>query len=124
MAINYELIYKGAISLGGGNFEPLSAQPLDSRTVVPTLAGLQNYIDNGAAYAGMLVYDEETKKHYEVKVIDGILSYRQFGLTQAELEKLITDNTTAAMEFKGATAVLPENPAKGDMRIGYFFCLF
>lgn len=115
MAINYELIYKGAISLGGGNFEPLSAQPLDSRTVVPTLAGLQNYIDNGASYEGMIVYDEETKKHYQVATIDGVLSYRQFGLTEAELNDIITNATTAAMEFKGATATLPENPAKGDM---------
>lgn len=115
MAINYELIYKGAISLGGGNFEPLSAQPLDSRTVVPTLAGLQNYIDNGASYEGMIVYDEETKKTYQVQTIDGVLSYREFGLTQAELKDLIASETTAAMEFKGATATLPENPAKGDM---------
>ena len=114
MAINYELINKGGISLGT-NFELLSEKPLDSRLVVPSLDGLQNYIDSAAAYEGMIAYVTSEKKHYEVKVIDGVLSYRPFGLTEAELNDLITNATTAAMEFKGATAVLPENPAKGDM---------
>ena len=114
MAINYELLNKGGISLGT-NFELLSEKPLDSRLVVPSLDGLQNYIDNAAAYEGMIAYVTSEKKHYEVKVIDGVLSYRPFGLTEAELNDLITNATTAAMEFKGATATLPENPAKGDM---------
>lgn len=114
MAINYELINKGGISLGT-NFELLSEKPLDSRLVVPSLDGLQNYIDSAAAYEGMIAYVTSEKKHYEVKVIEGVLSYRPFGLTEAELNDLITNATTAAMEFKGATATLPENPAKGDM---------
>lgn len=114
MAINYELINKGGISLGT-NFELLSEKPLDSRLVVPSLDGLQNYIDSAAAYEGMIAYVTSEKKHYEVKVIDGVLSYRPFGLTETELNDLITNATTAAMEFKGATATLPENPAKGDM---------
>lgn len=114
MAINYELINKGGISLGT-NFELLSEKPLDSRLVVPSLDGLQNYIDSAAAYEGMIAYVSSEKKHYEVKIIDGVLSYRPFGLTEAELNDLITNATTAAMEFKGATATLPENPAKGDM---------
>ena len=114
MAINYELINKGGISLGT-NFELLSEKPLDSRLVVPSLDGLQNYIDSAAAYEGMIAYVSSEKKHYEVKVIDGVLSYRPFGLTETELNDLITNATTAAMEFKGATATLPENPAKGDM---------
>lgn len=114
MAINYELLNKGGISLGT-NFELLSEKPLDSRLVVPSLDGLQNYIDNAAAYEGLIAYVSSEKKHYEVKVIDGVLSYRPFGLTEAELNDLITNSTTAAMEFKGATATLPENPAKGDM---------
>ena len=114
MAINYELLNKGGISLGT-NFELLSEKPLDSRLVVPSLDGLQNYIDNAAAYEGMIAYVSSEKKHYEVKIIDGVLSYRPFGLTEAELNDLITNATTAAMEFKGATATLPENPAKGDM---------
>lgn len=114
MAINYELLNKGGISLGT-NFELLSEKPLDSRLVVPSLNGLQNYIDNAAAYEGMIVYVSGEKKHYEVKTIDGVLSYRPFGLTEAELNDIITNATTAAMEFKGAAATLPENPAKGDM---------
>ena len=114
MAINYELINKGGISLGT-NFELLSEKPLDSRLVVPSLAGLQNYIDNAAAYEGMIVFDKDTKKTYQVQTIDGVLSYREFGINENELKDLIASETTAAMEFKGATAVLPESPSKGDM---------
>jgi len=97
MAINYELLNKGGISLGT-NFELLSEKPLDSRLVVPSLDGLQNYIDNAAAYEGLIAYVSSEKKHYEVKVIDGVLSYRPFGLTEAELNDLITNATTAAMD--------------------------
>lgn len=114
MAINYELINKGGISLGT-NFELLSEKPLDSRLVVPSLTGLQNYIDNAAAYEGMIVFDKDTKKTYQVQTIDGVLSYREFGLTENELKDLIAAETTAAMEFKGAASTLPENPSKGDM---------
>lgn len=114
MAINYELINKGGISLGT-NFELLSEKPLDSRLVVPSLAGLQNYIDNAAAYEGMIVFDKDTKKTYQVQTIDGVLSYREFGINENELKDLIAAETTAAMEFKGAASALPANPAKGDM---------
>ena len=114
MAINYELINKGGISLGT-NFELLSEKPLDSRLVVPSLAGLQSYIDNAAAYEGMIVFDKDTKLTYQVQTINGVLSYREFGITENELKDLIAAETTAAMEFKGATASLPTNPAKGDM---------
>ena len=58
MAINYELLNKGGISLGT-NFELLSEKPLDSRLVVPSLDGLQNYIDNAAAYSLKFLSDEE-----------------------------------------------------------------
>ena len=85
MAINYELINKGGISLGT-NFELLSEKPLDSRLVVPSLAGLQNYIDNAAAYEGMIVFDKDTKKTYQVQTIDGVLSYREFGINENELK--------------------------------------
>ena len=114
MAINNELINRGGISLGT-NFELLSEKPLDSRLVVPSLAGLQNYIDNAAAYEGMIVFDKDTKKTYQVQTIDGVLSYREFGINENELKDLIAAETTAAMEFKGAASALPENPAKGDM---------
>ena len=113
MAINYELLNKGGISLGT-NFELLSEKPLDSRLVVPSLDGLQNYIDNAAAYEGMIVYDQATKKTYQVQIIDGVLSYREFGINEAELKDLIASETTAAMEFKGAANALPTEPSKGD----------
>jgi hypothetical protein len=108
---DYELINKGGISLSA-NFELLKEAPLDARLVVPTLEGLEHLIEGKAAYAGMIVYVTAENKHYQVNA-DG--TYREFGLTQAELEKIITDSTTAAMEFKGATTTLPENPSKGDM---------
>lgn len=114
MAINYELLNKGGISLGT-NFELLSEKPLDSRLVVPSLSGLQNYIDNAAAYEGMIVFDQTTKKTYQVQTINGVLSYREFGINEDELKALIAAETTAAMEFKGVAAALPENPSNGDM---------
>ncbi len=114
MAINYDLINSGATTLSG-SFNLYSINPLDSRLVIPALDGLQTLIDNKAAYEGMIAYITSEKKHYEVKTIDGVLSYRQFGLTNDELNELISNATTAAMEFKGVTATLPENPAKGDM---------
>ena len=111
MAINYELINKGGISLGT-NFELLGEKPLDARLVVPSLTGLEHLIAEKAAYAGMIVYVTSEAKHYQVNA-DG--SYRQFGTTEEELKTLIANETTAAMEFKGAATALPENPAKGDM---------
>jgi hypothetical protein len=114
MAINFEKINAGGISLMA-NFGYYGDKPLDSRLVIPSLEGLATLIENGAAYEGMIVYDQDTKKTYQVQTIEGVLSYREFGLTQEELNDLITKATTAAMEFKGAAATLPENPAKGDM---------
>ena len=111
MAINYELINKGGISLGT-NFELLGEKPLDARLVVPSLDGLAHLIAEKAAYAGMIVYVTAEAKHYQVNA-DG--SYREFGINEDELKALIAAETTAAMEFKGATASLPENPSKGDM---------
>ena len=63
----------------------------------------------------MIVFDKDTKMTYQVQTIDGVLSYREFGITENELKDLIAAETTAAMEFKGAASALPENPAKGDM---------
>ena len=111
MAINYELINKGGISLGT-NFELLGEKPLDARLVVPSLDGLAHLITEKAAYAGMIVYVTAEDKHYQVNA-DG--TYREFGITADELKNLIATETTAAMEFKGATTELPENPSKGDM---------
>lgn len=45
---------------------------------------------------------------------DGLNEYT-IQLNLDKVKELIGAQTTAAMEFKGATATLPENPAKGDM---------
>ena len=114
MAINFDVINKGAISLND-NFYLLAEKPLDSRGVVKTLDGIQTLIDNGAAYAGMVTYVTSEKRLYEVYDDNGTLKYKAHAYTEDELKALIGQQTTAAMEFKGATATLPENPAKGDM---------
>ena len=92
MAINYNLINKGGISLSA-NFELLSEKPLDARHVVPTFEGLQNYIDNGAAYEGMIVYVSDQQVHYRVEATDGGLSYRELNWTDEELKALIASET-------------------------------
>ena len=111
---DYELITKGGISLGT-NFELLAEKPLDSRLVVPSLEALEHYIDNSAAYVGMIAYVTSEKKHYEVTEN----GYREFGLTTEELNEIINNaietSVTSAMEFKGAIDVLPETSEHGDM---------
>ena len=114
MAIENTYLLGKNITLGCG-FDLQAKAPLDSRQTVPAFAGLQALIDNNAAYEGMIVYDEETKKTYQAQIVDDVLKFREFGINEAELKDLIASETTAAMEFKGATTALPENPAKGDM---------
>lgn len=114
MAIEKTYLLGKNITLGCG-FDLQAKAPLDSRQTVPYFAGLQALIDNNAAYEGMIVYDEETKKTYQAQMTEDVLKFREFGLTAEELKNLIASETTAAMEFKGTAAALPENPAKGDM---------
>ena len=114
MAIENTYLLGKNITLGCG-FDLQAKAPLDSRQIVPAFAGLQALIDGNAAYEGMIVYDEETKKTYQAQIIDDVLKFREFGVTEAELKDLIASETTAAMEFKGAATALPENPSKGDM---------
>lgn len=114
MAIENTYLLGKNITLGCG-FDLQAKAPLDSRQTVPAFAGLQALIDNNAAYEGMIVYDEETKKTYQAQIVDDVLKFREFGINEAELKDLIASETTAAMEFKGAATALPENPAKGDM---------
>jgi hypothetical protein len=111
MAINYELINKGGISLGT-NFDLMGEKPLDTRLVLPDLVGLEHLITEKAAYVGMIAYITSEDKHYQVNA-DG--SYREFGINRQELEDLIATATIAAMEFKGATNALPATASKGDM---------
>lgn len=114
MAIENTYLLGKNITLGCG-FDLQAKAPLDSRQTVPAFAGLQALIDGNAAYEGMIVYDEETKKTYQAQIVDDVLAFREFGINEAELKDLIASETTAAMEFKGAATALPENPAKGDM---------
>lgn len=114
MAIENTYLLGKNITLGCG-FDLQAKAPLDSRQTVPAFAGLQALIDNNAAYEGMIVYDEETKKTYQAQMVDDVLAFREFGINESELKNLIASETTAAMEFKGAANALPENPAKGDM---------
>ena len=114
MAIENTYLLGKNITLGCG-FDLQAKAPLDSRQVVPAFAGLQALIDGNAAFEGMIVYDEETKKTYQAQLVDGILTFREFGINEAELKNLIAAETTAAMEFKGATSILPTDVAKGDL---------
>ena len=113
MAIEKTYLLGKNITLGCG-FDLQAKAPLDSRQVVPEYDGLQALIDGNAAYEGMIVYDEGTKKTYQAQLVDGVLKFREFGINEAELKELIASETTAAMEFKGAATALPENPSKGD----------
>lgn len=114
MAIENTYLLGKNITLGCG-FDLQAKAPLDSRQTVPSTAGLQALIDGNAAYEGMIVYDEESKKTYQAQIVDDVLAFREFGINEAELKDLIASETTAAMEFKGAATALPENPSKGDM---------
>lgn len=114
MAINYELLNKGGISLST-NFDAIVDKPLDARQVVPSFDGLQNLIDNGGAFAGMITYVTSEKRIYEVYDDNGTLKYKAHSYTEEELRSIIGQQTTAAMEFKGATASLPVGGASGDM---------
>ena len=114
MAIENTYLLGKNITLGCG-FDLQAKVPLDSRQVVPAYAGLQALIDGNAAYEGMIVYDEETKKTYQAQIVNDVLTFREFGINESELKNLIASETTAAMEFKGATASLPASGNKGDM---------
>ena len=114
MAIDFSKVNVGDISLMA-NFGYYGDKPLDSRSVVPSLEGLQNLMDNGAAFAGLVTYVTSEERLYEVYDNEGALAYRPLTYTQAELNDIVGKVATAAMEFKGATATLPENPDKGDM---------
>jgi hypothetical protein len=77
MAIEKTYLLGKNITLGCG-FDLQAKAPLDSRQVVPEYDGLQALIDGNAAYEGMIVYDQDTKKTYQVKWQDGSLTYEEF----------------------------------------------
>lgn len=94
----------------------------DSRLMVKTRAGLDELKAAKRVYDGMIVYCEADQTYHKCRVVwDNKFNIVSCSWTEVvikseeELESLITHATTAAMEFKGATATLPENPARGDM---------
>lgn len=104
--------YYGGITVGAAGFEIGAQAPVDSRFRVKNAEGLLELL----TYEGLVSYNEADKKYY--RFADG--EWKTLSVnTPAELETLIKDliatETTGAMEFKGATASLPENPGKGDM---------
>ena len=113
MAIENTYLTGNAIQLGSSGFDLAAPAPLDTRTTVPVYAGLAALKNGGAVYEGMRVYveaDDDNGKKGNYQYING-----EWKNELAELKTLIENTATAAMEFKGATATLPENPAKGDM---------
>ena len=99
MSIDYTTINKGGISLST-NFELLSDKPLDSRLVVPSLEGLENYINNKAAYEGMIVFDKDTKKNYQVINYGDTLIYEELKSSDKcdSYDIIITDENTFARD--------------------------
>lgn len=113
MAIENTYLTGNAIQLGSSGFDLAAPAPLDTRTTVPVYAGLAALKNGGAVYEGMRVYVEASDDNGEkgnYQYING-----EWKNELAELKTLIENTATAAMEFKGAAASLPANPAKGDM---------
>lgn len=104
--------YVGGIQINTSGFEVKAAAPVDSRFRVKNAEGLLELL----TYEGLVSYNEADKKYY--RFADGewkALSVNTPAELQALIKGLIATETTGAMEFKGATASLPENPGKGDM---------
>ena len=119
MAIENTYLTGSGVQLGTSHFDLQAQKPLDSRTTVPAFAGLQALIDGKAAYEGMIVYDEETKKTYQAQKVDGVLKFREFGINQAEINELIDARVIPAMEFMGAVTELPTGLTDADE--GHFY---
>ena len=104
--------YYGGITVGAAGFEIGAQAPVDSRFRVKNAEGLNELL----TYEGLVSYNEADKKYYQFR--DG--AWRAISVNTAEelaaiISAQIAAETTGAMEFKGAAATLPENPAKGDM---------
>lgn len=104
--------YVGGIQINTSGFEVKAAAPVDSRFRVKNAEGLNELL----TYEGLVSYNEGDKKYY--KFTNGewhVLSINTPEELAEVIKGLIATETTGAMEFKGATASLPENPSKGDM---------
>lgn len=104
--------YIGGIVIQAEGFEVGANAPVDSRFRVKNAQGLNEL----KTYEGLISYNEADKKYYQF--VDGAwkaLSVNSATELEGIIKNLIATETTGAMEFKGATAALPENPGKGDM---------
>jgi hypothetical protein len=104
--------YVGGIQINTSGFEVKAAAPVDSRFRVKNAEGLLELL----TYEGLVSYNEADKKYYGFA--DGewkVLSVNTPAELEALIKGLIATETTGAMNFKDATATLPENPVKGDM---------
>lgn len=104
--------YYGGITVGAAGFEIGAQAPVDSRFRVKNTEGLNELL----TYEGLVSYVEANQTYYQF--IDGAwkaLSVNSAAELEEIIKGLIATETTGAMEFKGATAALPENPGKGDM---------
>ena len=104
--------YYGGITVGAAGFEIGSQAPVDSRFRVKNAEGLNELL----TYEGLISYVEANQTYYQF--VDGAwkaLSVKSAAELEGIIKSLIATETTGAMEFKGATAALPENPGKGDM---------
>lgn len=113
MAIENTYLTGNAIQLGSSGFDLAAPAPLDTRTTVPTYAGLAALKNGGAVYEGMRVYVEASDDNGEkgnYQYING-----EWKSETKDIIDLVNATATAAMEFKGVAATLPENPSKGDM---------
>ena len=92
----------GGIQLSNG-FDLHSEAPLDSRAVVPKYESLQALIDGNAAYQGMIVYDEETKKTYQAHLVNGSLVFEEFSVNLDGYAT--TEDLDAKLDANGWTAI-------------------
>ena len=91
-------------------------KPADSRVMVPNLNGLAELVADKRVYDGMIVYCESTKTYHKCSVEwDSSMNITSSSWKQVEIQSLdelkalIAQESTAAMEFKGAIkdGVLP-----------------
>lgn len=110
MAIEKTYLTGSGVQLGTSHFDLQAQKPLDSRTTVPEFAGLQALIDGKAAYEGMIVYDEETKKHYKATLTNNGLIFEEFGGSAGTLFE--TDETLSLKD--GVLSVNTADVAEED----------
>lgn len=103
----------GGITVGT-NFQIGAEAPIDARFTVTSRQGLDDA--DLKKYEGLISYVKDKKTYYQF--VDG--AWKPLSVKSAEeleeiIKGIVATETTGAMNFKDATATLPENPTKGDM---------